>query len=128
MTTRILLALAALTLAAEAPAQQVAAVASAHSSATVTVKLGQSALVNGRRFRAVSIVEDSRCPPNANCVWAGRLVVDAKYGRQKLRLEMGKPVDVRGGRVTLADATPPAPAGRKLAAARYRLQVRFERP
>lgn len=42
----------------------------------VAVGIGQTAdLGNGLRVRPLEVVEDSRCPQNARCVWAGRLRV-----------------------------------------------------
>lgn len=38
------------------------------------VELGQTAdLGGGLRVRPLEVLEDSRCPQNARCVWAGRL-------------------------------------------------------
>jgi hypothetical protein len=52
---------------------------------TVTIALGQRALVAAANavVRFDSVMDDSRCPADANCVWAGRagaklaLVIDA---------------------------------------------------
>jgi len=42
----------------------------------VAVRLNETAdLGNGLRVRPLEVVEDSRCPQNARCVWAGRLRV-----------------------------------------------------
>jgi hypothetical protein len=42
----------------------------------VAAGIGQTAdLGEGLRVRPLEIVEDSRCPQNARCVWAGRLRV-----------------------------------------------------
>jgi hypothetical protein len=41
------------------------------------VRLGQIASVNGPRVRADKVIEDSRCPADTQCVWAGRLIVQA---------------------------------------------------
>jgi hypothetical protein len=42
----------------------------------VAAGVGQTAdLGNGLRVRPLIVVEDSRCPQNARCVWAGRLRV-----------------------------------------------------
>jgi hypothetical protein len=40
----------------------------------VAVSIGETAdLGNGLRVRPLEVLEDSRCPQNARCVWAGRL-------------------------------------------------------
>ena len=42
----------------------------------VAAGIGETAdLGNGLRVRPLEVVEDSRCPQNARCVWAGRLRV-----------------------------------------------------
>ena len=42
----------------------------------VAVAINQTAdLGDGLRVRALEVLEDSRCPQNARCVWAGRLRV-----------------------------------------------------
>ena len=43
---------------------------------TVAVGIGETAdLGGGLRVRPLEVVEDSRCPQDARCVWAGRLRV-----------------------------------------------------
>ena len=46
---------------------------SAHTQETVRVALGKSKDVDQGRIKIkfLSVVEDSRCPVNATCVWAG---------------------------------------------------------
>jgi hypothetical protein len=39
------------------------------------IERGASVLVEGNRLRFDAVREDSRCPQNTNCVWAGRAVV-----------------------------------------------------
>ena len=70
------------------------------------VRLGQIASVNGPRVRADEVIEDSRCPTDATCVWAGRLIVRATvlgggWSRQ-FDLTLGIPVDVADGRLSLS--------------------------
>ena len=52
------------------------------------------------------MVEDSRCPINARCVWAGRLIVRADVlgsgGIESRDFELGQPQPVAGGTITLA--------------------------
>lgn len=77
----------------------------------------------------VAIVQDSRCPANANCVWAGQLIVDFRMqGQRSMRLEMGKPLAIADGRLTLVGASPQPIAGKAIPPQAYRFQLRFERP
>jgi hypothetical protein len=48
--------------------------AALHASGVVVAGLNQTAdLGGGLRVRPLEVLEDSRCPQNARCVWAGRL-------------------------------------------------------
>lgn len=56
------------------------------------------------------MIEDSRCPSDTQCVWAGRLIVRATvmgggWSRQ-LDLTLGMPVNVADGSLTLIAASP----------------------
>lgn len=129
-----LLALLLLALAGPAAAQSSATVSTSglgkgRASASVTAAFGMATRINRMALTPVAIVEDSRCPPNVNCVWAGRLVVEFRERPGgKLRLELGRPVTTRGGRLTLVNANGPGPAGTRMLPREYRFQLRFERP
>ena len=61
-------------------------------------------------MRADRVIEDSRCPVDVQCVWAGRLVVRATvmgggWSRQ-IDLTLGMPVNVADGALTLVAASP----------------------
>jgi len=75
-----------------------------------TAGLGQVAVVNGIMIRPIEVVEDSRCPAQARCVWAGRLVVRARMngsGWTQIRdFELGVPQAVDWNHVTLIAAEP----------------------
>lgn len=81
------------------------------------VRLGQIASVNGPRVRPERVIEDSRCPVDAQCVWAGRLVLRVSvlgggWSRQ-IDLSLGIPVNVADGRLTLVDAAPARTTGKQ---------------
>jgi len=77
--------------------------------------IGQVAAVGGLRVRPLEVVEDSRCPINARCVWAGRLILRAEVARRGFRqlrnLTLGEPQAVPGGQLTLVSAEPGKLAG-----------------
>jgi hypothetical protein len=89
-----------------------------------TAGLGQVASVEGIRIRPLRVIEDSRCPVNANCVWAGRLILRAQVqsrGRSETRdLTLGLPIDLAAGRLALATAEPNRVAGREADPSAYR--------
>lgn len=48
--------------------------AALHEQGVVIAAINQTAdLGNGLRVRPLEVLEDSRCPQNARCVWAGRV-------------------------------------------------------
>ena len=73
-------------------------------------RIGQTVRVGGPTVRPIAIVEDSRCPTDVVCVWAGRVIVRVEVGtgqgRQEMQIEQGKPVRVADGMLTLRDVTP----------------------
>jgi hypothetical protein len=130
---RLLLSTLLLGLAAPLGAQSAAVATTSggphsRSSVTVTVPFGKPARINRQVYRPVAVVEDSRCPTQVNCVWRGRLVVEFAVGRQKLRLEDGKPLAVPGGRLILVSGTPHSLRGETFPPQQYRFQLRFESP
>jgi hypothetical protein len=81
------------------------------------VRLGQTAHVSGPRVRPDQVLEDSRCPVDTQCVWAGRLIVRATvlggaWSRQ-VELTLGIPVDVADGKLTLVEAVPDRRMGKQ---------------
>ena len=88
--------------------------------------LGQEAQVGGLRIRPIRVIEDSRCPVNVQCVWAGRLILETEISSgapyQIHMLELGKParVAIAGGTVTLVAAQPGKVAGAEIPRDAYR--------
>jgi hypothetical protein len=70
------------------------------------------------------VVEDSRCPENARCVWAGRLVVatriDGAGWRETADLTLGEPKQVRGVTLALVSGLPETQTERETRAGEYR--------
>src|SRR6187402_2823787 len=61
------------------------------------------------------LLEDSRCPMNARCVWAGRVVLSTRiYGPdfdETVPLILGEPYATHGTSITLTSAIPEREAG-----------------
>jgi hypothetical protein len=95
-----------------------------------TASLGQVADTNGLKVRPLQVVEDSRCPINAVCVWAGRLVVRSEViggsWRQTRDLELGKPQQIADGALTLVAAQPSKQAGAEIDPRSYRFTFDFQ--
>lgn len=76
----------------------------------VYAALGQTVSVDGPKVTPLKVLEDSRCPANARCVWAGqvRLRLRIKTGVRHHDLEMtsGTPVRVADGTLELVEVRP----------------------
>ena len=85
------------------------------SASGPTAGIGGVASVGTLRIRPLEIVEDSRCPANAQCVWAGRLVLRAELSQRRFRqvrnLVLGEAQPVPGGTLTLVRVEPDKLAG-----------------
>ena len=95
------------------PAVALAACASVPvGSAGSTAAIGETAIVGGLRVRPVELLEDSRCPANVQCIWAGRVrvLVDISRGdgaQQQRDLTQGEPQNIDWGWMTLLQVAPP---------------------
>lgn len=73
-------------------------------------RLGQTVFVDGPHVTPLKVIEDSRCPMNARCVWAGRVVLRVKVTggawQRTIDLTMGEPMQVADGGLTLVSVTP----------------------
>lgn len=70
------------------------------------------------------LLEDSRCPMNARCVWAGRVVLSTRiYGPdfdETVPLVLGEPYATHGTSITLVSVLPEKQAGEEIPAPNYR--------
>jgi hypothetical protein len=87
--------------------------------------LGQPTRVGQLVVTPMKVVEDSRCPMNARCVWAGRAIVatriDGAGWRETSNLELGKSYATHGTSVQLVSAQPEKMAGQEPPAQPYLL-------
>ena len=108
-----LLAPAALAACASAPPIMPPPVMS--GSASATVGIGGQAMLNGVVIRPIAVTEDSRCPINARCVWAGRLILrtglSAGAWHETRDFLLGTSQQVSAGTLTLIAAEPGKLAG-----------------
>lgn len=95
-----------------------------------TAAIGEIAKVDGLTIKPMAVLEDSRCPVDVTCIWAGRLVVRAEAAgrdwRQQLDLELGKGQQVAGGTLTLRSVRPPARTESRIGPGAYRFTFYFE--
>ncbi|MBX3594499.1 hypothetical protein [Sphingomonas sp.] len=80
------------------------------TASTGPVALDQPQRLGGLTITPLAIVEDSRCPINARCIWAGRLVVRAAiaggYDRLERNFTLGEVAQTDFGPIRLDSATP----------------------
>jgi hypothetical protein len=93
-------------------------------------RIGATVSVGGPRVTPLAVIEDSRCPMNVRCVWAGRVRVSVRIdlgsGSQVRELTQGKPVPIADGTLELVAVQPDRRTEAKpIAAGDYRFGFRF---
>ncbi|NML05045.1 hypothetical protein [Sphingomonas sp. G-3-2-10] len=92
-------------------------------------RLGQTVYVDGPTVRPIAVIEDSRCPTDVVCVWAGRVVIRAEVGtgpgKREMTLTLGEPVPVADGALILAEVAPVARHTQPVKPADYRFTFKF---
>ncbi len=94
------------------------------------VALGQKAYVDGPIVEPVALIEDSRCPMNAHCVWAGRVRVQMLWHRgngekQPFEVTLGEATQLADGKFTLESVRPEKRVDVTLKPSDYRFSFRF---
>lgn len=88
------------------------------------VALGQKVRVGDVTVTPVAVVEDSRCPVNARCVWAGRLVVrtqvDGDGWRDTADIRLGETWGTHDKLIALVSGEPGTTAERETRPEEYR--------
>jgi hypothetical protein len=89
-----------------------------------SVALGQPVQVGRLVATPKAVVEDSRCPENARCIWAGRLIVstqiDGPSWRETIPLTLGEAHATHDTAITLVSGTPEKRTGNETFAGDYR--------
>jgi hypothetical protein len=94
-----------------------------------TARLNEVANLENITVRPLTVVEDSRCAAQVQCVWAGRVRITAEIkgaGVRELTLE--QPAAVNGGMLTLVDVRPGKRAAQAIAQRDYQFTFRLQRP
>lgn len=76
----------------------------------------------------IAVTEDSRCPSDVQCIWAGtvkvRVNVRSGLGASAMTFELNKPITTEAEQITLLDVSPQPKAGIKINDSEY--LFRFE--
>lgn len=94
------------------------------------VALGQTVYVDGPSVTPLELIEDSRCPADVQCIWAGRVVVRTKIhlgsGDVTRDLIQGEPIGIADGALELTAVTPAPRTDLELGPEDYRFTYRFD--
>ena len=92
-------------------------------------KLGQTVNLGGPKVTPLKVLEDSRCPMEARCVWAGRVRLSVRVttgrGTTVQELASDKPLAVADGQLELQSVMPPRSTQRALVPSDYRFTLKF---
>lgn len=92
-------------------------------------RIGDTVYIDGPTVRPLEIIEDSRCPADVTCVWAGRVVIRAEIGtgagKQEVTLTLGVPAPVADGVLMLRDVTPSPHSRKPIKPGDYRFSFDF---
>ena len=90
--------------------------------------IGETVRVHDTRVTPLRVVEDSRCPQDVSCIWAGQVRLAARVGSVTRELTLGQPVAVPGGQLVLAAVAPSRTAvGHRILPRAYRFGFEFTR-
>lgn len=86
-----------------------------HGDGISRAGLGETVAVDGPKVTPLAVLEDSRCPMNARCVWAGQVRLKVRVhlgaGDRDLELTSDKPAQVADGTLELVEIRPDRVAG-----------------
>ena len=123
MMTRTLPLLAAALLTGCVTAQQY------NEDGSIDARIGETVVVSGPSVMPLKVLEDSRCPMEARCVWAGRVRLSVQVttgrGTKVQELATDKPLAVADGMLELQSVMPPRSTQRTLLPSDYRFTLKF---
>lgn len=92
-------------------------------------RLGQRVDLGGPKVTVLRVLEDSRCPMEARCVWAGRVRTEVRIelgtGTRTQELGTDQPLSVADGALELLGVMPPRSTQREIAPRDYRFALKF---
>jgi hypothetical protein len=92
-------------------------------------RLGQRVNLGGPRVTVLKVLEDSRCPMEARCVWAGRvrtlIRVELGSGTREHELASDQPLPIADGSLELLGVMPPRSTQHTITPGEYRFALKF---
>ncbi len=76
---------------------------------SIILKLGEKGVFRNISIKPIEVVEDSRCPQDVQCIWAGTLRVRTEIvsglGKSEMVIELGQSITTEAEEVSLTEAT-----------------------
>lgn len=98
---------------------------------TKRARIGQTVKIANLALTPLEVIEDSRCPTNVQCVWAGRLRLKARidFGGRTSEPEftLGEAQQAGAGTLKLVEAQPNPEQGRTIYPEDYRFGFTYTR-
>lgn len=95
-----------------------------NNDGTKRARIGQTVKIADFALTPLDVIEDSRCPANVQCVWAGRVRLKARidFGRDATEPEftLGEAQPAGAGMLELVEAEPHPEQGRTIYPEDYR--------
>jgi hypothetical protein len=77
------------------------------------------------RVTPLAVLEDSRCAKGVQCIWAGRVRIDARVNGERREMTLGEPIAAAGGQIELAEVRPERLADTALPREAYRFRFAY---
>ena len=98
----------------------------------LTLGVGEAALLEGTSvsLRFLGVVEDSRCPIDTSCVWAGEVkvkleILESSKAARQVELRIGERANAGARSVTLEQVEPQPRSNVRIAANGYRATLKI---
>ena len=96
---------------------------------SIDAKLGQTVRFGSMKVTPLKVLEDSRCPMEARCIWAGRVTLRVRINfggsDQFGEVSTDKPFQLRAGTLELQSVMPPRSVKRTLVPGDYVFTLKF---
>ena len=103
----------------------------ARTTGSPSAGFGQVALIENFRVKPMFVLEDSRCPTNVQCIWAGtvrlRVEVEAGAGSDVADLTLSTATELGGASLTLTAVEPERLADVSIRRSAYRFTFAIQR-
>lgn len=97
---------------------------------TLSVKINETSGALGVKITPLEVIEDSRCPKDVVCIWAGtvkvRVMLSSGSGEAEQIFELDQEITTEVERITLTDVRPAAVSTEDIKDNQYEFEFRVE--